>query len=333
MRKLLALFCACLLLGGCGQNYSYDTYEYTAAGAERIDILAVDGDTLWFLASYPGFEGGIEYDNCALVKYDLASGEETLINSVPEGGRLLADGRFWFYDSEKGLMSCSLEDGGERPELEKGDEDRIDVLAGAGEKLLFRRVYEQEGVDSVVGYLYDYVLWDRETGEEILMDGQTPGKCDLLGFDGETAIWQEWMGTPEVTLWKDGKTEALMKSETLLAAVQSDGIFYWTEEDENGSVLCWWNLSGGAEGEIELPVEEVRFLDTDGEKLYLYEESGGLHSYALATGQLECVFDDRSSLGKISGLFFVDGCYCYGTEKDGELTFVKEKPENRMIAE
>lgn len=209
MKKLLAVVCACLMLGGCGQDYSYDTYEYTAAGAEQIDILAADGDTLWFLASYPGFEGGIEYDNCALVEYDFVSGEETLINSVPEGGRLLADGRFWFYDSEEGLMSCSLEDGSERPELEKGNEDRIDVLAGAGEKLLFRRVYEREGVDSVVGYLYDYVLWDRETGGEILLDEQTPGAYDVIGWDDEIIVWSGWMGKNAATLWKDSETETL----------------------------------------------------------------------------------------------------------------------------
>ena len=333
MRKLLALFCACLMLGGCRQDYSYDTYEYTAAGAERIDILAADGDTLWFLASYPGFAGGIEYDNCALVKYDLASGEETLINSVPEGGRLLEDGRFWFYDSEEGLLSCSLEDGSERPELEKGDEDRIDVLAGAGEKLLFRRVYEQEGVDSVVGYLYDYVIRDMETGQETLMDGQTPGNHSVLGFDGETIVWSSWLEKYEVTLWKDGEAAALPDTVTVGPSLQLDGIFYWVEYDADGAVICRRNLSSGASGRTGLSLDRVWTLDTDGEKLYLRRESDGLYSYDLATGQLECVRDGLLWPENSSGFFFADENVYYALEKDGELTFVKEKLENRIITE
>ena len=323
MRKLLALFCACLMFGGC---HHFD-FGYTAAEAGYIEILDTDGEHLWFIAEYTKFSEEKVDINYDLVEYDFSTGRERLISPIPNtyNNRCLEDGRFWFCD-EEGLKSISLRNGRTRLEAEKGDESQISLLASAEGKMILRREYENR--NTLLGRSFDYSVWS-EDGEEILLDEQNPKGKWVIGWDGEVLVWGSWQEHSKVTIWKDGEVTAMPKEVSPDRTVYLNGDLYWLSS--SGWVLYRRDPSGREE-RIVLP-ERLHTPHTDGRKLYLHWNSmGGRYCYDPETGEGYYI-DISYTKGQRGGFFFAGEDYYYDLRKDGELTFVKDKLENRKKEE
>jgi len=321
MKKLLAVVCACLLLGGCGQPKEY---EYTSAAAQSVRPISLSEDSIYLLAQYPSFVE-MAYDNCMLAAYDLETGKERLINSLPEGDHICSEERVWFYDEEQGIMSCSLADGSERQEFPKGDEDRIILLADAGKKMILQRVYETEGQNGVPGFFYSYSIWDRETGEETMLAEKTPEVREFISWDGVQLIWASGIEESyKVTLWQDGGTWTLSDSVRAGLAQHLDGDLYWIEIGEDGAALCRQQLPDGETGRVSLPTDQFLRLEKAGGTLYLLCEDE-LYRFA-PPGQPERIPADLPPEA-CSEIFLSDEYFCYAVAEDGRLTFVREKME------
>lgn len=327
MKKLLALFCACLLLGGCGMR-KVEIPETIL----RVDEIRGEEDSIRYIAGDDASYLNFYLDTDAiLAEYDRETGENSLIAVLPDGREhLWHGGRIWCTDENR-LISCSDGDGGDvRTDNEWKNAGSIWLEAAGGDELLIRCTEKTED-GKLSGGKKLYILWNMETGEETLLEN-SDDYWNIKYWDGDLLVYS----IGQHLYCRNGEETMLLAvhddvpkytSKDIPAAAIGETV-YWIIHDSYDKETLYWQDPGQDEpSSVRTPMggETTSLRAHEGRLYFQQSKPYELYSYDPETGQFGGLIFNSLPTEIRGGVHLAGGSYFYAEVKDDRLVFT-EKP-------